>query len=80
MYLSQFPDNVIRGNILRDNLFGITVGYDSPDNAIYRNDFVDNKYQAWAYSPCRWDDGARGNYWSDYAGQDRDDDGVGDEL
>ena len=49
---------------------------------IYENTFLDNVTQAYDGSALiftnHWDDGSRGNRWSDYAGQDTDLDGIGD--
>lgn len=49
---------------------------------IYENTFLDNVTQAYDGNALiftnHWDDGSRGNRWSDYAGQDADLDGIGD--
>jgi len=71
---------------------GVFFGVNNPGNlplniVLTRNSFVDNKVQ---FSGCfceannteepvhTWDDGEKGNYWSDYNGTDADEDGIGD--
>jgi hypothetical protein len=40
----------------------------SSDNAIYCNNFIGNSQQVTSDgSPNAWDNGSKGNYWSDYA-------------
>jgi parallel beta-helix repeat protein len=59
-----------------ENLEGIYC-YSSNNNDIYYNDFLFNHEQAYDDSSNDWDDGSKGNYWSDYYGvRDRDDDGI----
>jgi len=62
----------------------------SSDNLFHHNNFVNNSqtvYDAagsqWvnsAPSANSWDNGAAGNFWSDYSGTDANDDGVGDSF
>lgn len=80
MYAS--PSNLITGNIVEGFMYGIrlagTRDYKSTGNTIHGNDFnnMNNTYEITAANT--WDDGLRGNYWSDYRGVDNDGDGVGD--
>jgi parallel beta-helix repeat protein len=51
----------------------------SHNNKIYHNIFIDNPgFQAYDDGNNQWDNGAEGNYWSDYTGDDADEDGIGD--
>jgi len=54
----------------------------SSNNVVYHNIFVNNTKQAYIEGNVYnvWDDGypSGGNYWSDYAGEDANDDGIGD--
>ena len=78
--LSWYCDgNIIVGNTVTSNSFaGIVLG-GSNNNTIYHNNFIDNPDQVYSYNSLNvWDNGAEGNYWSDYRGKDLDGNGIGD--
>ncbi len=85
-------ENTVAQNYIADNENGIFFGFNEPGNlplgiGIYDNSFVNNLRQL---SGCvcidyniteeihTWDNGERGNYWSDYSGIDVNNDGIGD--
>jgi len=78
VYLYYSSGNMISGNNLSSSGDGIYLSYSSNDNIVYHNNFVNNVGQVWSDSVNVWDYGDEGNYWSDYAGQDLNGDGVGD--
>lgn len=68
----------LRGNIVADNRTGVHMS-GSINNELDGNDFIENHLQV-KYAGTRdqpWG-GPRGNFWSNYRGWDRDDDGRGD--
>lgn len=79
---SESSHNIIIGNTLIQSCIDIAADY----NTIYLNNFMDNR----SYAVSIWfgrdatlggnvfDDGRRGNYWSNYVGPDSDSDGIGD--
>jgi parallel beta-helix repeat protein len=79
IYLQYSSNNVIsNNNASSNNLYGIYLYYSSNDNTIYHNIFLNNIGQVWSDSVNVWDNGKEGNYWSDYPGQDLNEDGIGD--
>jgi parallel beta-helix repeat protein len=72
--------NIIRENNIQNNgYFGIRVM--DRDNIIYHNNFFDNAYPAFDEVAANvWDNGypGGGNYWSEYAGTDYNEDGIGE--
>jgi len=73
----------IRDNLIRDNSeYGIYIATYHPQGSdIYLNWFIDNGIQAYDNVVGQnndWDNGPIGNFWSDYAGVDVDDNGIGD--
>lgn len=71
-------DNVISGNIIKNSDYGIYLR-SSNDNTFYLNKIVDNTIQVYSQNSMNsWDNGTKGNYWSDYSGVDVDNDGIGD--
>ncbi|WP_376750308.1 nitrous oxide reductase family maturation protein NosD [Stutzerimonas nitrititolerans] len=78
IYNSLF--NSIENNHFELSTLGIHLTAGSEDNKISGNAFVNNQQQV-KYVATRtqeWSVDGRGNYWSDYLGWDRDDDGLGD--
>ena len=82
-------NNTIAGNQIENNKVGIsTLSVYSQggtrDNSIYNNNFINNTKNVsndviiTEVSVNFWDNGAVGNYWSDYNGTDNNGDGIGD--
>lgn len=72
--------NTFTGNVFRDSGIGIHLTAGSEDNQVYANAFINNQRQV-KYVATRtqeWSSDGQGNFWSDYLGWDRNQDGVGD--
>ena len=70
--------NILTGNAALNNEYGIWL-YNSSYNIIFRNDIINNTNQAkCSNSTNTLDKNGKGNYWSDYEGEDADHDGIGD--
>ena len=70
-------NNLVKNNLVKNNKYGILV-VASDNNRVYHNDFVKNENQAFDGGSNYWDNGSEGNYWSDYTGEDINNDGIGD--
>jgi parallel beta-helix repeat protein len=74
-------DNFITRNNITENLeTGINIT-DASGNQIHHNNFINNTQNAYDSTIALndWDDGAEGNYWSDYLGTDDNGDGFGED-
>ena len=72
--------NTFEGNYFGNSNIGIHLTAGSEDNQIYANAFENNQRQV-KYVATRtqeWSQNDSGNYWSDYLGWDRNQDGIGD--
>jgi parallel beta-helix repeat protein len=69
-------NNRITYNTIKGNAYGIRLV--GTENLVFKNNFLINERQATSSMPNTWDNGAEGNYWSDYAGIDQDQDGIGE--
>ncbi len=81
MFLPFLNDSAIMGNTVQDNYLGMYLYTRSSNNTIHHNNFINNTggnaYDEGIHN--QWDSGTEGNYWKDYAGNDTDRDGIGDE-
>lgn len=83
VYLGESFNNVIKENGVSNNSETGVYLEGSSSNILYRNNFFFNGLNALGHqfsfdSLNTWDNGAEGNYWNDYIGNDLDGDGVGD--
>ncbi|MFC1487998.1 nitrous oxide reductase family maturation protein NosD [Thermoproteota archaeon] len=83
----QSSANIIVGNNFENNTVGIFFSHGASNNTLYQNNFINNQKDMddahsvlpiYEISINDWDNGSRGNYWSDYNGTDNDGDGIGD--
>jgi nitrous oxidase accessory protein len=75
--------NVIRGNRFADDGTAVAAESTITHTTIAGNDFAGNLEQVRidggaSLGGVTWNEHGRGNHWSDYAGYDRDGDGIGD--
>ena len=78
IYNSLF--NRIEHNRFERSALGIHLTAGSEDNLISDNAFINNRQQVKYVASRRqeWSVAGRGNYWSDYLGWDRNNDGLGE--
>jgi len=72
--------NKLFDNEIRENFFyGIWIS-GGQENMLYENQFINNTLQNAVDDGVnnKWDNGVIGNYWSNYTGDDKNDDGIGD--
>ncbi len=81
LFLEAVRHTTFRKNIIAENDVAMQIFSSSEENLFSENQFVEN------LSPLRlvgkktasfWQEGGKGNFWSDYDGYDLDGDGVGD--
>ena len=71
-------NNSISLNNVTANQNGIQLFYSS-ENSIFHNNLLNNSNQSHTESSSNvWDNGSKGNYWSDYNGTDLNQDNIGD--
>jgi nitrous oxidase accessory protein len=81
VFMDNSNRNRIHGNLFQDNGWGLLIFSSCAGNETSRNSFLNNDYPValdMRYSDNRFDDGARGNFWSENAPYDLNSDGVSD--
>ncbi|UCE38551.1 MAG: Ig-like domain-containing protein [Thermoplasmata archaeon] len=81
LIIEDSNDNIIfRNNISHNAGIGLNI-IDASGNQIHHNNFVNNTQNAYDSTIALndWDDGAEGNFWSDYLGSDDNGDGFGED-
>lgn len=77
--ISDSHANLFTLNHLMNNSFAVILVNNCEGNMFYSNSILSNR-QMQVLDNCNnsWDNGHIGNYWDDYAGNDSNDDGIGD--
>ena len=70
--------SIVTLNMVSNNAIGIKSYGFSDGNLFHQNSIIDNDLNAFDSSIDHWDNYVLGNYWSDYDGQDENEDGIGD--
>ena len=87
LFVQQANQNRFEGNLIATNDIGLYLSNISEENVFTENAFVRNTDQVWQppfetnqgrQGPNAFSERGRGNYWSDYTGTDRNQDGIGD--
>jgi nitrous oxidase accessory protein len=81
VFLDGSNRNRFETNLIQDNGWGLLLFSSSADNVWSSNSFLNNDYSVsldMRRTRNRFDDGARGNYWSEAETYDLDGNGVGD--
>ena len=82
--LDESNNNTVTQNMIKGNIGGLEIKaipgfFDSSENTIFLNCFIDNNLNAYDEGTNNnWDNGVKGNYWDDYNNTDTDSDGIGD--
>jgi len=81
VFMDDSNRNRFAGNLIQDNGWGILLFSSCAGNEFAGNNFIQNDYPValdMRRTHNRFDDGASGNYWSENAAYDLDNDGVSD--
>lgn len=81
IFMDNSNRNRLEGNLLQDNGWGLLLFSSCAGNVLTGNTFLNNDYPVsldMRRTDNRFDDGARGNYWSGNAPYDLDGDGLSD--
>lgn len=81
VFMDNSNRNRFEGNLIQDNGWGLLVFSSCAGNVVAGNTFLHNDYPVsldMRYTDNRFDDGRRGNFWSENAPYDLDADGVSD--
>jgi nitrous oxidase accessory protein len=81
IFAEALRKSVFRRNVIAENDLALVIFSSCARNLFAENNFVENLSPlrlVGRRSDTRWQEGGRGNYWSDYRGYDLDGDGVGD--
>jgi parallel beta-helix repeat protein len=76
--LQYSNSNKFANNTVQENDEGIAIEFESKDNLICNNNMLNNTRKQVSIPYGASSNVVRGNYWSDYVGNDSDNDGIGD--
>ena len=80
IYLSNSYNNNIENNTISNNSYAIFLSNQCKNNTIFHNNFINNSNNSYDTGNNTWfnNDLKQGNYWDNYTGLDKNNDGIGD--
>ena len=77
IYLRSSTNIIVERNIVENNTYGIRLR-GSSEILVFSNCIIYNEYQAYDDGANDWNTTTQGNFWSDYTGEDTNNDEIGD--
>ena len=80
IYIKNSSNNIINDNYISNNSYGVFLSNNCKNNLFYHNNFFNNSLNSYDKENNTWFNVSlkQGNYWDDYEGSDKNNDGIGD--
>ena len=79
LYFKNSKNNTLENNTISNNTQAIYLSDRCENNIIFHNNFLNNSQKSFDEGNNSWFNFNEGNYWDDYNGLDKNNDGIGEE-
>lgn len=78
LYFTNSKNNIVENNTISNNTQAINLSDSCKKNIIFHNNFLNNSQKSFDEGNNSWFHFNQGNYWDDYNGLDKNNDGIGE--